>query len=87
MGGYNTVSEVLSYRTPALVVPRVAPRLEQLVRATRLRDLGLVDLLLPTDLTPLAIAPWLWGATRALTPRIASISTGCAASPSCFATC
>jgi predicted glycosyltransferase len=61
MGGYNTVSEVLSYRTPALVVPRVAPRLEQLVRATRLRDLGLVDLLLPTDLTPRAIVRWLAG--------------------------
>ena len=61
MGGYNTVNEVLSYSTPALVVPRVAPRLEQLVRATRLRDLGLVDLLLPTDLTPRAITSWLAG--------------------------
>jgi predicted glycosyltransferase len=61
MGGYNTVNEVLSYRSRALVVPRVAPRLEQLVRATRLRDLGLVDMLLPADLTPAAIADWLAG--------------------------
>lgn len=69
MGGYNTVNEVLSYRTRALVVPRTVPRLEQLVRATRLRDLGLVDLLLPQELSPRAIVGWL--ATRAAPPRTA----------------
>ncbi|BCS34824.1 membrane protein [Luteitalea sp. TBR-22] len=67
MGGYNTVNEVLSYRSRALVVPRVAPRLEQLVRATRLRDLGLVDMLLPAELTPAAVAGWL--SRRHLPPR------------------
>jgi predicted glycosyltransferase len=59
MGGYNTVCEVLSYEKPALVVPRVRPRLEQLIRAERLRDLGLLDLLHPDDLSPRALTEWL----------------------------
>ena len=29
MGGYNTFCEVLSFDKPALIVPRVKPRLEQ----------------------------------------------------------
>ncbi|MBA2725404.1 MAG: hypothetical protein H0U53_05390 [Actinobacteria bacterium] len=36
MAGYNTVAELLSYRVPALLVPRVKPRVEQWLRATRL---------------------------------------------------
>jgi predicted glycosyltransferase len=59
MGGYNSVCEVLSYEKPALVVPRVRPRLEQLIRAERLRDLGLLDLLHPDDLSPRALTEWL----------------------------
>jgi predicted glycosyltransferase len=59
MGGYNAVCEVLSYEKPALVVPRVRPRLEQLIRAERLRDLGLLDLLHPDDLSPRALTEWL----------------------------
>ena len=33
MGGYNTYCEILSFDKPALIVPRVAPREEQLIRA------------------------------------------------------
>ena len=33
MGGYNTYCEILSFDKPALIVPRVAPRQEQLIRA------------------------------------------------------
>lgn len=51
MGGYNTVREILSYRRPALLVPRVRPRLEQLVRAEALARRGLVRLLHPAELT------------------------------------
>ncbi|MBB3659024.1 putative glycosyltransferase [Rhizobium sp. BK650] len=47
MGGYNTYCEILSFDKPALVVPRVAPREEQLLRARRASELGLVDMLLP----------------------------------------
>jgi predicted glycosyltransferase len=59
MGGYNTVCEVLSAEKPALIVPRVAPRREQAVRAERLRALGLIDVLAPEELNPRALARWL----------------------------
>ena len=59
MGGYNSVCEVLSYQKPALVVPRVRPRQEQLIRAERLRDLGLIDLLHPDHLGPGELTDWL----------------------------
>jgi predicted glycosyltransferase len=59
MGGYNTVTEVLSYKKHALIVPRVEPRLEQLVRAERLRDLGLLDVLHPDLLDPRTLSAWL----------------------------
>jgi predicted glycosyltransferase len=61
MGGYNTVCEVLSCRKPALIVPRVQPRREQLIRAERLQELGLLELLHPDDLSPRALTDWLVG--------------------------
>ena len=45
MGGYNTFCEILSFDKPALIVPRMAPRLEQYIRASRAQDLGLVKCL------------------------------------------
>jgi predicted glycosyltransferase len=59
MGGYNTVCEILSFEKPALIVPRVKPRREQLIRAERLQALGLVDVLHPDHLTPGALSAWL----------------------------
>lgn len=47
MGGYNTYCEILSFDKPALIVPRVKPREEQLIRARRAAELGLVEMLLP----------------------------------------
>jgi predicted glycosyltransferase len=64
MGGYNTVCEVLRLGKPALVVPRVMPRREQLVRAERFAALGLLDVLHPDDLTPSALGDWLAGPAR-----------------------
>jgi predicted glycosyltransferase len=49
MGGYNTYCEILSFDKPALIVPRVQPREEQLIRARRATELGLIDMLLPDD--------------------------------------
>ncbi len=49
MGGYNTVCEILSFDKPALVVPRIVPREEQLIRASRASELGLFDMLSPED--------------------------------------
>ncbi len=43
MGGYNTTVEILSARKPAIIVPRSAPRAEQLLRARMLQGLGLID--------------------------------------------
>lgn len=42
MGGYNTFCEILSMDKRALLVPRSTPRKEQLIRATRAHELGLV---------------------------------------------
>ena len=49
MAGYNTVSELLRAGTPALLVPRVRPSSEQLIRAQRLAAAGAVDMLHPDD--------------------------------------
>jgi len=49
MGGYNTYCEILSFDKPALIVPRVAPREEQLIRARRAAELGLIEMLLPSE--------------------------------------
>ncbi len=59
MGGYNTICSILAYRKHALVVPRIRPRTEQLIRANGLSRLGLVDTLHPDDLTPQSIGGWL----------------------------
>lgn len=52
MGGYNTFCEILSLNKQAIIVPRVKPRLEQLIRAERFSDLGLVRMLHPDELSP-----------------------------------
>ena len=49
MGGYNTFCEILSFDKRALLVPRVRPREEQLIRARRAADLGIIDMLEPTE--------------------------------------
>jgi predicted glycosyltransferase len=49
MGGYNTYCEILSFDKPALIVPRVAPRQEQLIRARRAAELGLIEMFLPEE--------------------------------------
>jgi predicted glycosyltransferase len=55
MGGYNTYCEILSFDKPALIVPRVKPREEQLLRAQRASALGLVDMLLPEQSADAAV--------------------------------
>lgn len=59
MGGYNTTCEVLSFQKPTLLVPRIAPRLEQWIRAERLQQMGLVDVLHPEAVHPTALTEWL----------------------------
>ncbi len=58
MGGYNSVSEIMSTSTPALIVPRIEPRIEQLIRAEALARHDVVDVCHPDDLSPATIAAW-----------------------------
>lgn len=59
MAGYNSSAEILSSQTPALAVPRVTPRTEQLIRARGLAATGAIDMLTPQEATPQAIGAWL----------------------------
>ena len=52
MGGYNTVCEAVGLGKRVVVVPRVRPRQEQLIRARRFAQLGAVRMLHPDDLAP-----------------------------------
>jgi predicted glycosyltransferase len=52
MGGYNTIGEIFSTRKRAIVVPRVKPSEEQLIRAERMAEMGLFQMIHPDDLTP-----------------------------------
>ncbi|MDH5327900.1 MAG: glycosyltransferase [Gammaproteobacteria bacterium] len=65
MGGYNSVSEILSFKKRALIVPRVKPRQEQLIRAEELSKLGVVDHVTPDDLHPESLGTWIHDAIRA----------------------
>lgn len=59
MAGYNTVTEVMSTRVPALLVPRERPRFEQLIRARALARHHAVDICRDTNLTSTGIGSWL----------------------------
>ncbi|WP_245853378.1 glycosyltransferase family protein [Pasteurella oralis] len=59
MGGYNTVTEILSFNERALIVPRITPRKEQCIRASRLAEMGIVDCLHPNSLSPDALSSWI----------------------------
>lgn len=50
MGGYNTVCELLTSRRRAVLVPRVRPGKEQLIRAERLAARGLLSMVHPEQL-------------------------------------
>lgn len=47
MGGYNTFCEILSFNKRALLIPRIYPREEQLLRARHAQSLKLVSVLEP----------------------------------------
>ena len=57
MGGYNTFCEILALDKTALIIPRSVPRQEQLIRAQRAVQLGLVSMLNPdSERDPLVMA-------------------------------
>lgn len=51
MGGYNTLAEAMATGTPTVVVPRVMPRSEQLLRSLAFARMGLLSMVLPTALS------------------------------------
>jgi predicted glycosyltransferase len=52
MAGYNTICELLSFRRPAVLVPRGNPVGEQLLRARLFAARGYFTYVEPADLTP-----------------------------------
>jgi predicted glycosyltransferase len=56
MGGYNTVCDILSYRRPAVIVPRPGPSREQPIRARILANRGLAATLALAECTASAVA-------------------------------
>lgn len=59
MGGYNTVQEILFLGKRALLVPRDRPRLEQTIRAERLRARGMLDFINVQQCNPQTLSAWL----------------------------
>jgi len=55
MGGYNTMCDVLSVAAPTVVVPRVHPRSEQLIRARAFADREVVRVLHPDQMSPVSL--------------------------------
>ena len=51
MAGYNTVCDVLSYRRPAVLVPRPGPSQEQSLRADRLQAWNAAEVIRPAELS------------------------------------
>lgn len=70
MAGYNSACEIMAYGKPALVVPRIKPRLEQLIRAQRLSEFGVVEMLHPDRLTPQALSLWMASDLQTRSPVI-----------------
>lgn len=58
MGGYNTIAEILATDTPAMIVPREVPRLEQLIRARSLATVGMVEYTRMKDLETQGLSEW-----------------------------
>ncbi len=56
MAGYNTISEILYLHKKAIVIPRIWPRTEQLIRSRRLQELGLLKMIHPGNLDPQSFA-------------------------------
>jgi len=72
MAGYNSMTEILAAGTPAVVVPRVTPRLEQWIRARAMAERGLCTMLHPEEADPDALLAAIAGAL-ARGPRQAAL--------------
>jgi predicted glycosyltransferase len=55
MGGYNTFCEILSAQKPSIIVPRVRPTEEQVIRTRKMAQMGLLEMIHPDELTPVVL--------------------------------
>lgn len=76
MGGYNTLSEIVAFNKHSLIVPRTFPRREQMIRAKRFSELGLVDVLDPSCLAPDTLTQWLASSRRRCSKSDSGIEFG-----------
>lgn len=77
MGGYNSLCEAVAAGTRTVVVPRVAPRREQAIRAELFARRGLLDVVLPgPDLTQRLTTAVGAGASRTSAPSSGLDLTG-----------
>jgi predicted glycosyltransferase len=56
MAGYNSLVEILQLRKKALVIPRLGPSAEQVMRARLFEQRGLIDVIYPRELSPKRLA-------------------------------
>jgi predicted glycosyltransferase len=56
MAGYNTVCDIVSYRRRSILVPRAGPSYEQSLRAERLAECGIADVIPVDELRPESLA-------------------------------
>ena len=54
--GYNSLYQLLRLRKKGLVIPRSGPSAEQQTRARRFVQRGLIDVILPRELSPKRVA-------------------------------
>jgi predicted glycosyltransferase len=52
MSGYNTITEVLSLGKRTIAIPRIKPASEQLMRAEKMSQLGVLKMIHPGEVTP-----------------------------------
>jgi predicted glycosyltransferase len=52
MGGYNTMTELVAMKKYPLILPRVTPRKEQLLRAQVFKKMDYCDYMVPAEITP-----------------------------------
>jgi predicted glycosyltransferase len=74
MGGYNTLCEAASTGTPAVCVPRVRPRSEQLIRARAFAGMGLLRVVEPDRLSSQRLRREVTGLLGTRRPELAELA-------------
>lgn len=72
MGGYNTLVEAVASGVPAVCIPRVVPRTEQLIRAQAFERVGLLQVCPPDKAAPETLCRKIAGALEQSRPALAA---------------